>query len=120
MSQSDRDTALVMQIESRRAVDAIAEIVTVPGIDGLFVGRADLAVSYGCDALTDPVIQACVETICEHARARCIPLGIFLPDAAEVPRFHDMGFRFFVLGSDQSLLRSAAASAAQAARAGMV
>ncbi len=116
VSQSDAGIAVVVQIESRRSVEALAEILAVPGIDGIFVGRADLAVSHGVDTLGDPVVQACVELICERATAASVPLGTFLPDASEVQAFHEMGFRFFVLGSDQSLMRTAANQAAHAAR----
>lgn len=108
ISASDKSTAVVVQIESAAAVDAVHDIASVEGIDGLFIGRADLAVSYKVGDILDAKVQAAVERVCQAGRDKDVAVGIFLPDAAEVDRFREMGVNFFVIGSDQSLLRQAA------------
>lgn len=47
LSESNRETFLVVQIEDRQAIDCVETIAAVPGLDGLFVGPADLSISYG-------------------------------------------------------------------------
>lgn len=42
-----REIALIVQIETRQALDALEEICAVPGVDAVFVGPADLAAALG-------------------------------------------------------------------------
>src|SRR5690606_30868989 len=104
---SDRQTTVVVQIETAEAVQNVDEIAQVPGIDALFIGRADLAVSYGANTLAHPDVERAVERVCEVARKRKMPVGVFLPDTAEIESFRELGATFFVIGSDQSLLKRA-------------
>jgi 4-hydroxy-2-oxoheptanedioate aldolase len=47
MTHANRETFLVLQIEDREAVDSIDAIAAMDGVDVLFVGPADLTLSYG-------------------------------------------------------------------------
>jgi 2-keto-3-deoxy-L-rhamnonate aldolase RhmA len=47
IKHANKETFLVLQIEDREAVDCIDEIAAVEGVDGLFLGPADLSLSYG-------------------------------------------------------------------------
>ncbi|PLC50780.1 aldolase [Pollutimonas subterranea] len=105
ISESDQRTTVIVQIETATSVENIGEIAQTPGIDALFVGRADLAVSYGVDSITHPRVQEAVEHICQVAQACGQPLGIFLPDTAELDVFTALGFTFFIIASDQGLLK---------------
>ncbi|WP_259276329.1 aldolase/citrate lyase family protein, partial [Raoultella terrigena] len=51
---SDAHTTVIVQIESAQAVAEASAIAAVPGVDCLFVGPADLAVSLGAQGLDDP------------------------------------------------------------------
>ncbi|HWL28693.1 MAG TPA: aldolase/citrate lyase family protein [Burkholderiaceae bacterium] len=105
ISHSDRQTSVVVQIETAAGVDHVDDIAQVAGVDALFVGRADLAVSCGVDTIDHPRVQAMVEKVCLAAKRHGRPLGIFLPNAAGIDAFTALGFSFFVIGSDQSLLK---------------
>ena len=48
VQNANNDTAVVVMIESREAVENITEIVSLNGIDGVFIGPYDLSGSYGC------------------------------------------------------------------------
>ena len=108
ISASDQHTAVMVQIETAAAVENVADIASVAGIDALFIGRADLAVSYGVDSISDPVVQSAVDKVVRVAKERGLPLGIFLPNASEIEAFQRLGFSIFIIGSDQSLLKAAA------------
>jgi len=114
ISASDQHTAVMVQIETATAVENVADIATVTGIDALFIGRADLAVSYGVNSINDPVVESAVKKVVSVAKERGLPLGIFLPNASEIEAFQRLGFSIFIIGSDQSL-RKAAASQIMAA-----
>ena len=109
---SDRESVVVCQIEDREAVDAIDAIAAVNEVDCLFIGRADLAVSYDVWDINHPTISDAVERICQGCKRAGKAVGIFLSDTRELPQFLALGVSLFVIGSDQSLLRAQAASLA--------
>ncbi|MDR3097423.1 MAG: aldolase [Paraburkholderia sp.] len=100
--------AIMCQIESREGCAAAQGIANVDGVSGLFVGRADLALSFGLtDARAPEVIEATMEVLDIARRADKTP-GIALGDVSECGEFAKMGAAWFVIGSDQSLLRKGA------------
>jgi len=108
IDRQDAGTAVLCQIEDARGLGNVAEIAAVEGVDCLFIGRADLAVSLGTTDIGDPRVTEAVETICAAGRAAGVPLGMFLPDGDGVAAFRQLGVTLFVIGSDQSLLKSGA------------
>jgi len=103
------DQAIVIcQIESRQAVDEADAIAAVPGVGGLFVGRADLALSLGLDSVQDPRVEQATEHVIRAAAAAGKVIGVAVGSTAERQRFAALGARWIVQSSDQSLLRQAA------------
>lgn len=109
MEEADAATLIIGQIEDREAVDAIDDILTVEGIDCLFLGRADLMVSLGAASLDDPRVNDAVARVARAARAISKRLGIFLANSSQVAAFSSEGISLFVIGTDQSLLKGAVA-----------
>lgn len=101
---------LAIQIETREAVDNLDEIVSVPGIDLIFIGPGDLSVSCG---LTGPQDQETLNTMITGIINTCKtagkPVGIFRMTAADIPRWQAAGVSLFVVGSDGLMLAQAAA-----------
>jgi 2-keto-3-deoxy-L-rhamnonate aldolase RhmA len=108
---------IVLQIEDADALEAIEAIAAVPGVDALFIGRADLTVSLGAASPDDPQVVAAVERICAAGRAAGRTIGMFLPRVADVAHWQSRGASLFLLQSDQEfLLKGAAALLADAGR----
>lgn len=102
------DQALVIcQIESLAAVDDAAAIAATPGVAGLFIGRADLALSMGLDTPQDPRVDAATERVMQAAQAAGKLIGVAVGSAAERDKYVARGARWVVHGSDQGLLRQA-------------
>jgi 2-keto-3-deoxy-L-rhamnonate aldolase RhmA len=112
VDMADRDSVVICQIEDREAIDALESIVAVDEVDCLFIGRADLAVSYGTFDVNHPSVDAAVRRTCEVASQAGKAVGIFLSDLKDVARHREMGVSLFVIGSDQALLRAQVASIA--------
>lgn len=108
IARADRDSVVICQIEDREAVDNIDAIVAQQQADCLFIGRADLAVSYGVPGTADPQVTRAVLAVCAAARGAGKAVGIHLAHADEIPAWTEQGVSLFVIGSDQSLLRAAA------------
>jgi 2-keto-3-deoxy-L-rhamnonate aldolase RhmA len=105
---ADRDSVVVCQIEDRDAVEAIDAIAAIEEVDCLFLGRADLAVSYGVFDVADAQVVAAVERVCAACRKAGKAVAVFVGDVKEIPHFRALGASMFVVGSDQTFLRSGA------------
>jgi 4-hydroxy-2-oxoheptanedioate aldolase len=112
-------TCLVM-IETLRAVEAADEICTVPGVDGVYIGPADLSVSM-CGSLAAMGSKEHRDAI-DSVRGACeragIVAGIHTGGGAQAREFAAAGFQMCTLGTDAALLRSVARSELAAAREG--
>ncbi|GIF20273.1 2-dehydro-3-deoxyglucarate aldolase/4-hydroxy-2-oxoheptanedioate aldolase [Actinoplanes tereljensis] len=95
----------IVQIESRSALAATAEIAAVPGVDVLFVGPRDLSTDLGCPGRFDaPEFSAALDQVLVAAKDAGIAAGILAGDAAQAAAYTELGFRFVGVGSDASLL----------------
>ncbi len=101
---SQAATVVVAQIEDVEGVDAITEIVSVDRLDCVFVGRADLAVSYGAASPADAVVVEAATRVAKAARAANLPVGMFVSDFGEIPGWVKLGVTLFLLESDHVFL----------------
>jgi len=114
-AQEAGDQTLVLcQIESVAGLDNVERIAAVPGVGGLFVGRADLALSMGEEGSRSPAVLEATTRIVRAALDAGKIAAMFVANAAERDEFAAQGATWFVIGSDQSLLRQGAQSVAVA------
>lgn len=107
--QVDDSILGIVQIETLGALDDVEGIAGLSGVDVLFVGPADLSAALGVPGdLTAPVFRAAAARVVGAARAAGIAAGILARDADHAQRCIDEGFRFVGVGSDATLLGSAA------------
>ena len=102
---------LMVQIETVEAVARSAEIFSVEGVDGCWIGPGDLSRSMAVDLATPAGAQA-HETMILRVLDACrqtgkIP-GIHARNPADARRWLDHGFLFVTVGTDVTLLTSAA------------
>jgi 2-keto-3-deoxy-L-rhamnonate aldolase RhmA len=107
-------TTVIVQIEDVEALPHVAAIAAVPGVDAVFLGRADLTVSLG---QTSPfalsVLDAC-KAATDAARGAGCAVGTFTPDLAETPMWRGLGVSLFLLASDHAFLLDGARTLVQA------
>ena len=98
-------TAVIAQIETREALHAIDEIAAVPGLDALFVGPADLALSLGVEPgqINDDLIDA-VKVVAAAAARHGIASGIDVAAVEYLPTYRDLGMSLFTHGVDFGFL----------------
>lgn len=107
--------SVTVQIESTSAVEAVADILKVDGVDAIFLGPSDLAASMGLLGQQEhSEVRAAVLHCLAAARAAGKPAGVnaFSPDTAR--HYLDSGADFILVGADVALL--ARGSEALAAR----
>lgn len=67
----------IANIESVPAIERLDDLLSVPGLDGVFIGPHDLSVSLGLPEQYDhPLFEAAVKTIIQKTRAKGLSIGI--------------------------------------------
>jgi 2-dehydro-3-deoxyglucarate aldolase len=100
--------AVMVQIESRAGVGAVADIAAVDGVDGLFIGPSDLAAAFGhLGNANHPEVQEAMVSVYTAAKAAGKPMGTLAPVEADARRYMQMGATFVAVGSDLGVLRMA-------------
>jgi len=111
--------ACIPMIETRAAVESIDEILAVPGIDAVYVGPADLSLTYGLppamDHEGDPFQGALASVVAACERHGVVP-GVHA-NAAFAGARHAAGFRMITVGYDATSAIQALRSDAKSARA---
>lgn len=118
---NDRVAAFAM-IETSPALDNLDEILSVHGLDGIYIGPADLSMALGCSPAFDQEEKAVVEAI-DHIlqktlEKKLVP-GIHTVSSAYALKMLNKGFQFVTLASDLRLMRSAAAESLSEILAGL-
>lgn len=99
----------IVQIETLSALDNVEEIAAINGVDVLFVGPADLSTALGVPGQLDaPTFRAAVARVVAAARGAGIAAGILSRHAEHAAACLEDGFSFVGVGSDATLLASAA------------
>ena len=105
---SDTASIVIVQIEDAVAVERIEEIAAVPGFDALFIGRADLAISFGVTEAHNAQVEKAVSSISQSCLSAGRSIGVFLLSVSDLPSAAAKGTSLFFIGSDQSLLKTSA------------
>ena len=105
---------VIAQIEDIEGVENIEAIAAVDGIDALFIGRADLTISYAADTPDDAIVVDAVERIVAAGKAAGRTTGMFLGRVGDVAMWREKGASLFILGSDHDFLLQGAAKLAEA------
>lgn len=111
-----KNVIVIAQIEDVEGVDNIDAIAAVPGIDALFIGRADLTIAYGAETPDDAVVVDAVDRIVAAGKAAGRTTGMFLGRVGDVGMWREKGASLFILGSDHDFLLQGAARLAEAVR----
>lgn len=100
---------LLVQVESRAGLADLDAIAQTPGVDGVFIGPADLAADMGYPGRSDaPAVQDAIRDALARIRELGKAPGILATDDASAQRYADWGAQFLAVGIDVVLLAQAA------------
>jgi 4-hydroxy-2-oxoheptanedioate aldolase len=95
---------LFAMIESESGLDNVDAIVATPGLDGIYIGPYDLAMSMGlppsADGKFDPRVDRAIETVLKKTRAAGLIAGMLAPDGAKAADLIRRGFQFVTISND--------------------
>jgi 4-hydroxy-2-oxoheptanedioate aldolase len=110
MSYYDRaadETLIIVQIETREAVENTAAIAAIDGIDMIFIGPRDLSAYLGkLNRFDDPELRALIGEIEQATLKSGKALGTVAPTGALAKQLFDRGYSFLISGSDMTHLRA--------------
>ena len=113
LARADEENCLLIQVESATALANLSELCTVDGVDGIFIGAADLAASMGY--LGQPghaQVRAAVEQAIRTVVASGKSAGVLCTDETLARHYLGIGVRFAAVGVDTTLLACATSALA--------
>jgi 4-hydroxy-2-oxoheptanedioate aldolase len=95
---------VVLQLEGKEAIENLDDILTVKGIDILFIGPYDLSQSLGVPGqVTHPTVMEKMANIKEKAKERGICVGTFTDTIKDAKHWHKAGVQYISYSVDVGL-----------------
>lgn len=111
-SQATLEMCVLVQVETKPALDRIEEIAAVDGVDGVFIGPSDLAAALGhIGNPGHPDVQAAIQAAPKRLGGK--PAGILTPVVADAKRYIEWGYKFVAVGIDLAILARTSESLVQ-------
>lgn len=108
-ARADAEICLLLQVETALALTRLEEIAGTAGVDGIFIGPADLAASMGHPGQTGhPEVRAAVLDAIARLGRLGVPAGLLTQDEGFARQCLEAGARFVALAVDMTLLTRAA------------
>jgi 4-hydroxy-2-oxoheptanedioate aldolase len=120
LANSNAETLSFAMIETRRALDALEDILEVPGIDAVFVGPSDFSIAWTNGREVNTALEDMMPAIAHIAgRARAVGkvAGIFSVNPSLTGRFVTMGYNFVAFGGEAAYMSIGASDFLDKARA---
>jgi len=96
---ANRETYLVVQIETPQALENVDEIAATPGVDVLFLGPGDMSLRLNCSpSVNDPEMKEAQKKVAAAAKKHGKAWGRPVGTAADVKTIVDLGAQLVVLG----------------------
>jgi 4-hydroxy-2-oxoheptanedioate aldolase len=119
LRRSDEETVALVHIETRAGVENIDEILSVDGIDMMFLGMYDFSVSFGHPGeFTHPDVVKNVEICLESARRNNVATGAWVPDYDGAKPWIERGVKFFETATEVEMIFTGAKETIAEFRAG--
>lgn len=106
---ADAQICILLQVENRKGIENLDEILAVEGIDGIFIGPADLSTDMGYQGNSaHPEVRAMIADAIKRIKAAGKAPGILGVTEESTTAWNEMGAQFLAVGIDVLLLANAA------------
>lgn len=112
MTHHNHHSAIIVQIESKKALENLDAIAQLDHIDVLFPGPTDLSISLGVAGQLDhPKVEAALQSVVEVGKKYNIPVAHYSSNMANLLHWKAQGCRLLFFGTEMSLLIQAGCDA---------
>ena len=102
---ANENTVIIIQIEGIEGCNNADEIMTVPGIDVIFIGPHDLAHSLGIPGQIDsPILEAKMEELVNKAKSHGKWVGTYVETTEKAKKWAKLGVQYIAFSSDVEIL----------------
>jgi len=111
-AEANHETLAFAMIETAAAMASLDAILSIDGLDGVFVGPSDLSIALSPTGTWDPngpVADAAIQDIARATRAAGKFAGIYCAGAEEARRYRSYGYSLATISNDINILKAAAA-----------
>ena len=119
VSHMNANTMVILQIERKRAIDNIDELLSVPGVDAAVIGPFDLTISLGENSTSSPAVNEAIQKVVDSAKRNKIASGIHIADPAVVLDWHKRGMTMLACNTDLGFFNAGAKQTLSALRNGI-
>ena len=107
IARSNEQTFIVAQIEDAEALEIIEDVAALRGIDVVFIGHGDLALSLGTPGdLRNPHIKKAIDRVAEACRRHGKVAGIPSTGPEDARQLMEQGYGFFAIGGDFGFVKN--------------
>ena len=112
MHDANEESMLVVQIETKQALERVEEIVSIAGVDIALVGPTDLSVALGiAGKMTDPLLVSSIGSVIDACKRHNVYPAIHMNDLTLASHWATKGMRLVSFNSEVGMLTNAAAGA---------
>ncbi|MFC0410849.1 HpcH/HpaI aldolase family protein [Roseomonas elaeocarpi] len=105
LARANSETCVLLQIETAAGLRNLDAIATTPGVDGVFIGPADLAAALGhLGNQSHPEVQAAIDGAFRRLRELGVPAGYLTNNEDEARRRLNDGLAFVAIGTDTAVV----------------
>ena len=120
MKDANEESMLIVQIETRQALESINQILAIPGVDVALVGPTDLSVALGIPGkMTDPILVSAITTVIEACHRASVYPAIHMNDLTLASHWASKGMKLVSFNSEVGMLTQAATGAVASIAAAM-
>ncbi len=120
VTRVEEETTVLLQLETRAAVEQADAIGAVDGVSGIFFGPPDIAADIGkVGKPMDPEVWALIKPAGQELIAKGVPVGTLVTDTAFAAELLREGFTFVANSTDTGLLARAADAALAQTKGGL-
>ena len=115
---ANQETLIVIQPETKKSIDNIESLVSVKGVDAVFIGPFDLSKTLGIAGQTKhPLMVECFDRVIAACNKHGVAPGVHLMDVSHAKEWIQKGMRFVGVKSDARYLMESMSAATQELKA---
>lgn len=120
MAQANRENLVIIQIETRPAMDNLDDLLSVPGVDVALIGPLDLSVALGLPMdFAHAQFRSAIQTVLQACRNHGVHSAMHVDNVRALVDFYQHGLRMLSSGNDLDFLIKASTDTVNALRMGV-